>query len=149
MKLKTLLVLLTFGILSQGAFANGPAVNSEDFATGLVTIDEMAADKAPVSKQLTKKELRQQKRALKKQAKMEKRMAKFQEKLQKKMNKKAVDFNDPVDKWFWFWIFSWGAAILISLLAVGLVSPFIWVIASLLWLFGTVSLIVWLVNKFA
>ena len=108
------------------------------------------ADRAPLEaaishQKLTKKELRQQKR-------MEKRM----EKRLKKMQKKGVDFNDPVDKWMWFWIFGWGISLLIYILAYALVFgtfsyglyTILNLIGALAGLFGTVSLVIWLVKKF-
>lgn len=66
---------------------------------------------------------------------------------------------DPVDKWFWFWIIGWGAGILLTALfpiiffSGGLSGVSIgWLfilLGSLAWIFGTVSLVVWLIKKFA
>ena len=67
---------------------------------------------------------------------------------------------DPVDKWFWFWIIGWGAALLLSIIG-GVVAvggaftggfgfgAILILLGYLAGLFGTVSLIVWLVKKFA
>ena len=52
-----------------------------------------------------------------------------------------VDFHDPVQKWMWFWIFGWGIGLVL------LFVPVLWVLSSLFFLFGTISLIVWLVKK--
>jgi hypothetical protein len=82
--------------------------------------------------------IEKQKNDLKKEFKAEKRMAKFE-----KLFKKAIDLKDPVNKWMWFWIFGWGASIVL------LALPGVWILSSLAGLFGTVSLVIWLVKKFA
>ncbi|MEZ4919540.1 MAG: hypothetical protein R2792_10610 [Saprospiraceae bacterium] len=84
-----------------------------------------------------------------KMAKMEKKLAKKMKKINKILGKSgnSVDFNDPVDKWMWFWIFGWGGAILISVLSV-FTGGFLWYLSYLLWTAGTVCLIIWLVKKF-
>ena len=71
------------------------------------------------------------------------------------LSKHGVDFQDPVNKWMWFWIFGWAAGLVLSIVAgatvaTGSVGSFglIWLLASLAYLFGTISLIVWLVKKF-
>ena len=80
----------------------------------------------------------------------------------KKFKKKGqrVDFSDPVNKWMWFWIFGWGAGLLLSILAFAIASGGIYsgsgfgiaailaTLSWLAWLFGTVALVVWLVKKF-
>ena len=93
--------------------------------------------------------------------------------IQKKMNKiqrvfgkRAIDFSDPVKKWFWFWILGWSASLVLYIIAVvigvGTVTTattagaastgiglyaILGLIAGLLCLFGTISLIVWLIKK--
>jgi hypothetical protein len=59
-------------------------------------------------------------------------------------NYAPIDFKDPVDKWLWFWIFGWGLGIVFLFIPV-----FGWILSSLFFLFGSISLIVWLVKKFA
>ncbi len=72
--------------------------------------------------------------------------------------KRGIDLQDPVNKWMWYWILGWGAAIVLSIIAVATVTAsvggatsfgILYLLASLLGLFGTISLIVWLVKKFA
>ena len=72
------------------------------------------------------------------------------------LSKHGIDFQDPVNKWMWFWIFGWGAALVLSIVgaatvATGSVGSFglIYLLASLCGLFGTISLVVWLVKKFS
>jgi hypothetical protein len=95
-----------------------------------------------------------QKKELKKEFKAQKRMAK----LEKFLKKAGVDFKDPVNKWMWFWIFGWGIALLVNIIAAVAVTGGafgaggLWIllgtIALLAGLFGTVSLVIWLVKKF-
>lgn len=61
-------------------------------------------------------------------------------------------FGDPVDRWFWFWIIGWGAGLVFSI--IGTAAFFsggwiLWTLSSLLWLAGSVCLIIWLIKKFA
>ena len=86
-----------------------------------------------------------QKKELKKEFKTQKRLAKFE----KIMKKAGIDFNDPVEKWFWFWILGWGAGLVLSALIWSVLPGGLWFLASLAWAFGTVSLIIWLIKKFA
>lgn len=89
-----------------------------------------------------------------KEIKKEQRMEQRIERIQKKLEKYGVDFSDPVNKWMWYWIFAWGAAIVVSILAWGILSStvsgfgILGLLSSLLWLAGTVSLVIWLVKKF-
>jgi hypothetical protein len=65
----------------------------------------------------------------------------------------------PTDKWFWYWIIGWGAGILLTALVPAIAfsgglsgASLGWLfllLGSLAWVFGTVSLVVWLVKKFA
>ena len=85
-----------------------------------------------------------------KNQKLIKKFAKAQKHFTKKGEK--VDFSDPVDKWMWFWIFGWGAGLVLSIVATAVVLSggfgIFWLLGSLCWLFGTVSLVIWLVKKF-
>jgi len=137
----TLLSLALCMVFANTSFAVvGPAAPVLDENTEL--------NEKVIPQEMTKKELRQQKK-----------IKKFQKKLQKMQDKgQGVDFSDPVNKWMWFWIFGWGLALLLSILvpiiflsggtgiggAVGLAAAI-----GLIGLFGTVSLIIWLIKKFA
>jgi len=84
-------------------------------------------------------------------SKMEKRFAKKAAKIEKKLAKRfgngeKVDFNDPVDKWMWFWIFGWAAGFLLYSFGWFVAAPF-WYLGYLCMLAGTVCLIVWLLKK--
>lgn len=164
MKIKSLLLLLVLGLMSAPVLADGKTkVNSEDHPEGIVAMEDAYSSKA-----LTKQELRQQKkqdrkllRAEKKQYRMEKRAAWVMKVMERKMAKSKKDIgsiDDPVDKWFWYWLIGWGAALLISILFWSLAGSGAgfysgtWLIfgllSTLLWIGGTVSLIIWLINKF-
>jgi hypothetical protein len=64
----------------------------------------------------------------------------------------GIDLQDPVEKWMWFWIFGWGAGLVLSILAsavtFGTGFSIFWGLASLLWLAGSVCLVIWLLKKF-
>ena len=145
-KFTFLLSLLLLISVNQNAFAIAPN-------KALIEKKAVEAEKAENAVNLTKKELRKQKRAAKKQARMEKWMNKLQKKLA------AVDFNDPVKKWMWFWIFGWGAGLLLSIIAGAVATGGVFsggfgaayilaLLGSLAWIFGTVSLVIWLVKQF-
>ena len=72
--------------------------------------------------------------------KVSKRLEKKVTKLLKKLQKAAIDLDDPVDKWMWFWLLSWGASIVIGILLSG------W-LARLLFAAGTIFLIIWLIRR--
>jgi Flp pilus assembly protein TadB len=87
---------------------------------------------------------------LKKEFKIQKKM----NKLQKFLKKFKIDMSDSTEKWMWFWIFGWAAAIILTVVSAASVTTLsgfgiLWLLASLCWLFGSVSLIVWLVKKFS
>jgi ABC-type multidrug transport system fused ATPase/permease subunit len=99
--------------------------------------------------------IEKQTKDLKKEFKAQKRMAK----LEKLFNRAGVDFKDPVNKWMWFWIFGWAAALVLAIIGVAIVAGTVGtgfgigsIIALIGWLaglFGTISLIIWIVKKFA
>jgi hypothetical protein len=78
---------------------------------------------------------------LKADSKLEKKFAKKMAKLEKKIKKQAVqiDFSHPTDKWLWYAIFGFGAAIIVGI--------FFWELGSVLAFLALVCLIVWLVKK--
>ena len=81
----------------------------------------------------------------KKAAKLDKKLQKLERKIDKKIAKaeaEGVDFQDPVEKWFWFWIFGWGIAIILGIIGLG-------TFATIFAVAGFVALVLWLVNKFS
>jgi hypothetical protein len=82
---------------------------------------------------------------------MEKKLAKLERKIEKKLAKKlekgqAIDFNDPVDKWMWFWLLGWAAGFVLYSMGWFIAAPF-WYLGYLCMLAGTACLIVWLLKK--
>lgn len=164
MKMKSLLLVFVLGLLTTAMYADTKTnVNSEDHPDGAIAMEDAYSSKA-----LTKKELRLQKKndkkllkAEKKQYRMEKRSAWVMKILERKMAKSKKDIggiDDPVDKWFWYWLLGWGGALVISILFWSLAGSGAgfysgtWLIfgllSTLLWIGGTVALIIWLINKF-
>ena len=146
MMLKPLLLIVSLAFLVPSLSMAAPAVNTEDTRAGIVTMDELNE-----SKVLTTAEIKAMKAGEKKQLRMERRMARLEKFMNTKMGQKLLEgLNDPVDRFFWYWIIAWGIGLILILLAAG-TSGFgvIGVLATLAWLAGSVSLIVWLVKKFS
>ena len=164
--MKSLLLVFAMALtsVSMTAYANTKTnVNSEDHPEGLTAMEDAYSSKA-----LTKQDLRQQKKndrkllkAEKKEYRMEKKTAWVMKILERKMAKSKKDIgglDDPVDKWFWYWLFGWGGALVLSILFWSLAGSGAgfysgtWLIFGLLstlrWIGGTVALIIWLINKF-
>ena len=96
------------------------------------------------------------KKDMKKQARLEKRIAK----MEKKAAAQDIDFQDDTNKWKNFWIIGWGGGIILiilgAILAVGGalsggfgIGAIIALLGYLAVLFGSVSLVIWLVKKFS
>jgi hypothetical protein len=82
---------------------------------------------------------------------MNKRMAKKMAKIEKKISKKlakgnAIDFNDPINKWMWFWLLGWAAGFVLYSMGWFIAAPF-WYLGYLCMLAGTACLVVWLLKK--
>lgn len=131
----TLLSLAFCLLIGNTAFAVVAPAN----ATGV----EVAAEDV----QLSKKELRKQAKLQKKLAKLEKKMA-------------EGPFDDDVKKWRNFWLLGWGGGILLMIVggvvAVGGalsggfgIGAILYILGGLAVTFGSISLIIWLIKKFA
>ncbi len=81
-----------------------------------------------------------EKLASSKMMKKAKRLAKFLGKGQK------IDLESEPDKWMWFWILGWSSAILLSIFGVFVFAP-LGYLSWLLWLAGTVCLVIWILKK--
>lgn len=155
MKIKYLLLTLGIVVAAATAYA-GKTVNTEDFPTGTVLMEDMMADKAMVKadKQMLKAE--------KKMYKAEKRLAWFANAVNKKMaksqNKALGGLDDPVDKFFWYWLIGWGAGLILTIIASAIavggafsggfgVAWVLFLLGWLAWIGGTVCGIIWLVKK--
>lgn len=80
----------------------------------------------------------------------------IKEKLTKAAKKLAQigGLDDPVDKWFWYWIIAWGVAVLIGIIgafaswnvyAAGF--SILGTLSYLAWVFGTVALVIWIIKQ--
>ena len=149
MKLKSLLFLVSLALLLPSLSRATTPVNTEDNPAGLITMEEMVVDKV-----LTAQELKTLAKEEKKQVRMERRIERVEKFMQSKMGQKLLGgLDDPVDKWFWFWIIGWGAGIVLTIIASAALASgtfgVLWLLAYLAWLAGSVSLIIWLVKKFS
>jgi hypothetical protein len=120
-------------------------VNTEDIVAGEICMYEMVYDKV-----LTKGEMKILRKEERKLLRTEKRMERFQRLLQSpKIQQRIGGLNDPVDRWFWFWIGGWGIGLLLTILTGGmLASGGIGILWFLFFVAGSVSLVVWLLKKF-
>ena len=142
MKRKTLTLFLALAVICQ----SGLAVNSvKNLVPGNGIEQQISTVK---SKTLSKAEARSIQKAERKEFRTQKRIAFVQRIMAKKMAKNAIDFKDPVNKWLWFAIFGFGAALLLTILVGSTYSGGIAILASLAWLFGAVAFVIWLVKKY-
>lgn len=155
MKIKYLLLTLCICVVAATGYA-GNSVNTEDVPAGIVQMEDLMADKAlaKADKQLLKAE--------KQMYKAEKRVAWFSNMVNKKMakstNKALGGLDDPVDKWFWYWLILWGLGLLLTIIASAVavggafsggfgVAWVLYLLGWFAWLGGTVCGIIWLVKK--
>lgn len=149
-------MVLGLALLTQGvAMANVNVINLEDHAEGTISLDDAFASDKTFTKQQTKAE----KKLAKKQKRAERKMAKLQKFMASKKGQKMLGgLDDPVDKWFWYWLIAWGASLLLSIIFWAAASGgglftggwvIIGLLTTLLWIGGLVALVIWLVKKFA
>jgi len=157
MKLKNLLLMFGFALLAQGVtFANSNVINLEDHKEGLISLEDAVSHSA-----LTKSLQKESKQLERKQKRTEKKMARFQKFMSSKKGQKMLGgLDDPVDKFFWYWVIGWGAAIVLSIIAAAVtvgsitgggfgIGYLLFLIGWLAGLAGTVALVIWLVKKFS
>lgn len=146
MKIKLFAAIVVAALTCQMSFA----INSVEKSLPINGMEKKIS--MVESKTLTKAEAKAIQKIEKKEARNQKRLGMLQKMMVKKMHKKAVDFKDPVNKWLWFGILGWGAGLLLSIISWSVVTAggfgVLWLLASLAYLFGTVSFVIWLVKKF-
>jgi len=133
MPLKTVFLILCTVFVVQGAFAvnSAPTVKGEGEPVTLTT------------KKMDKKILKQEKKAFKQQKKIERRAKVFNIIASSPAAKKALGgLNDPVDKFFWYWVIGWGASIVLGAIPGG------FLVAWIPFLAGAVFGILWIIKKF-
>ncbi|MEP6792980.1 MAG: hypothetical protein ABJB16_01540 [Saprospiraceae bacterium] len=142
---KLALILFSVNFFLPTFLFGASTVNTEDHPTSMIEMCEMIPDH-----QTSKMELKELKRN-------EKRLVRF-EHLFSGLNKKSTSkgskhssgiFSDPVNRWFWLWIITWGFGIFLLVVSSGGIAGagigLIWLLAFGL---GSVALILWLVKKF-
>ena len=149
MKQVQLLSLLVMLLFCQTSFA----VKSGKVVTPTNETTETTVSEATINDMLVVKETDSPKVA-KKKAKMQKRL----EKLNKKMEKWEAkgQKGDDEQKWMRFWLIGWGLGLILTILApiVGVggglgAGAILLTLGGIAWLFGTISLIIWIIKKFA
>ncbi len=153
MKIKSLLLFFCLSIFASVSLQATPdVVNLEDHKEGIVSLEKADANKA-----LTKADMKAAKKLEKKQLRMDRKMAKMEKFLSSKKGQKMLGgLDDPVDKFFWYWVIAWGAGIVLSILVPAIFlsgglggATALLLLSTLVWLAGTVALVIWLVKKFA
>ena len=140
--MKSILLILCFGLVSFSLSAGDKAVNSEDFVAGTVSMSE-ASHQA-----LTKAELKEARMAEKQALKLEKKQLKAEKRLnwanrvlERKMGKNSFGgVSDPIDRWAWYAIFAGAGALIFTFIW--------WPISTILWIAALVFLVIWLIKKF-
>lgn len=107
----------------------------------------------------SKKEAHMAKQMERAQKRMERMMARVERIVARKGTAPAqggIDLQDPVKKWMWFWILGWGGALVLHIISrvvlVGTygtgfgIAALLGLLGSLLGLFGTVSLVMWIIK---
>jgi len=150
-----LFLALLFG-LSQMAIAASAVSLTKKGKTETITQQNGKSSAFVPGENLTKRQERRLKRG-------ERRLNKLEKKLNKRgksLKALGIDLSDPVNKWMWYWIFGWGAALVLYIIASAIATGGVYsgtgfgaaiLFATLGWiigLLGTVALIIWLVKKF-
>ncbi len=142
---KLALILFSVNCFLPTFLYSASPVNTEDHPSSRIEMCEMIPDH-----HTSKMELKELKRN-------EKRLVRFEHFLSV-LNKKSIAkstkhsagiFSDPVNKWFWLWVITWGLGIFLLVVSSGGIAGagigLIWFLAFGL---GSVALILWLVKKF-
>jgi hypothetical protein len=135
-------MLLVFCLAATSVIAGDP-INSEDNVAGILSMDDAYSSKA-----MTKAEMRATKhadkmalKAEKKQIRQEKRMVKINNFIAKHFSNNALGgFDDPIDKFLWWAIIAFGAAIIFSFV--------FWPISTIFWIGSIVLLVLWIIKKY-
>lgn len=127
----------------------GPAhantrINTEDEKPGLISYSGFLSPgvySEPSRKQLQ----REEKRLLR----FEKRIVQYQQRMSDRQQSRIGGIGDTTDRWFWFWVIGWGAGLLLTIISGGTITTgalgIFWMLS---FVFGSVSLIIWLLKRF-
>jgi hypothetical protein len=142
---KTILLLIPGIIFLQSFMQASPVINLEDHPAGIIEMKSLIPDHMSTRSEL--KKLKKEEHHL---LFVEKQISRISQKLGSKRTSHSLGgFSDPVDKWFWIWIVTWGLGILLTILFAGSLTGatfgIIWLLSFGL---GAISLVLWLVKKF-
>ncbi len=138
----SIILFLTLFIIPIISPASTP-VNTEDLVDGVIYMTDLVP-----GKKLTKKEIRCLQNEEKALVRFERRIDKIQKVLNSQPVRNSGIFGDPVGKWFWIWLISWGLGILLFVISNGSIGVFLAVIMLLAFVVGSISLVVWLKKQF-
>jgi hypothetical protein len=145
MSRKLIISVIPCLFLFHSFLISSPVINTEDHPAALADIEQFASDPSVTSGDV--KQLRKKERQL---IKLETRWERIHQLISKKSNATLGGIKDPVDRWFWIWIGSWGLGLILTLILGGSVSS---ATLGIIWLsafgLGSVALILWLVKKFS
>ena len=144
MKKPALLSLLVICTITINFGSTPPAINTEDHPAKGISIKEMAVE------QKAEKELKKPQREENRWLKLEEKINRFLERKNISSGEAAVGLlDDPVNKWFWFWIFGWSLGLIITLISGATVTTgFLGILWLLGFVGGSVALVIWLLKKF-
>src|SRR6185503_9014288 len=98
------LILIILSMFYYPAFLiSSPVINTEDHPASLAGFEQFIPDHSATPADI--KKLRKEERHL---SKIENRLEKIHQFISGKSNSPLGIFKDPVNKWFWIWITSWG-----------------------------------------
>lgn len=146
MKSRIVLITLTFIFGLQTSWANQQAPVTQNGLEPVVAHNYL---NAPAADAEYTKMMKTEKKGLGNIVKW------IKEKLTKAAKKLAQlgGLDDPVDKWFWYWILGWGVAILIGIVGafttLNVYAGFsiLGTLSYLAWVFGTIALVIWIIKQ--
>jgi hypothetical protein len=142
---KLTLILFSVSCFLPTFLYSASTVNTEDHPASMIEMSEMIPDHHS-----SKMELRELKRNEKRLDRFEHFFSVLNKKSTGKDSKHSAGiFSDPVNRWFWLWVITWGLGIFLLVVSSGGIAGagigLIWFLAFGL---GSVALILWLVKKF-
>ena len=139
------LSLFTCALFLQSLLAASPIINTEDHPSAIIEMKELIPDH-----HTTRSELKGMMKEEHQLIRIEKSLVRMNKMSHSGKHMNALGgLKDPIDRWFWFWIITWGVGILLTLtFGGGLSSATIGIIWLLAFALGSVSLVLWLLKKF-
>ncbi len=141
----SILSIFTFLLFLPSFLIASPIINTEDHPSAVIEMKEMVPDHHP-----SRLELKELKKGEQHLIRIENRIVRMNKMLGSERFKNSLGgINDPVDRWFWIWIITWGFGLLLTVIfggsLTGATLGIVWLLAFAI---GSVSLVIWLVKKF-